>query len=472
MGSRDGSGLRVLQVSSFLRMEKCFRIFFLLPFLLGGCGNGGSSNDIVAPNIQDVPTFSWSFSLPEEEGMDPDKLEEVLQYVFDDDFNTQGLMVVRNGKIVVEKYQGISDSTISGLLSVFSDENLLSWGTGLSYDDFQNIFGDKDKDSLATSWSSAKSITSSLIGIAIEQGFIDSVNEYASSYLPDWIGTDKENSITIKNILEMRSSLKCPPGGNGGSSIYFQEDQLTPSKDRDFNPDISEANPPYFNNWVYCNADTMLLGEILQNATGKSVQEFGDYYLFSKVGMSVDWWKDGQGNYLAYCCIDMTTRDFARFGLLWQNEGFWDGEKIISSEWITESLSSGINIDWSDTTFYNYQWYTHNKFTDDDDSIEVYGFGAKGYNTNNIWIIPSYDLIIVRNSLYHRHIKVGTEAVRTGNINDWVDENDRDKANYHLTLYPGNLALIGGQVYLFDNSNVHLFNSEAMVKALIESITN
>ena len=48
MGSRDGSGLRVLQVSSFLRMEKCFRISFLLPFLLGGCGNGGSSNDIVA----------------------------------------------------------------------------------------------------------------------------------------------------------------------------------------------------------------------------------------------------------------------------------------------------------------------------------------------------------------------------------------------------------------------------------------
>ena len=122
-------------------MEKCFRIFFLLPFLLGGCGNGGSSNDIVAPNIQDVPTFSWSFSLPEEEGMDPDKLEEVLQYVFDDDFNTQGLMVVRNGKIVVEKYQGISDSTISGLLSVFSDENLLSWGTGLTQDDLKDIFG-------------------------------------------------------------------------------------------------------------------------------------------------------------------------------------------------------------------------------------------------------------------------------------------------------------------------------------------
>ena len=152
--------------------------------------------------------------------------------------------------------------------------------------------------------------------------------------------------------------------------------------------------------------------------------------------------------------------------------GFWGGEQIIPPGWIAESLSSKINIDWSETTFYNYQWYTHNKFTDTDDSIEVHGFGTKGYNTNNIWIIPSYNLIIVRNSLYHRHIPVGTEAIRTGDISDWVDESYRDQANYHLTLYPGNLALVGGQPYLFDFSNVHIFNSEKMVKDIIESINN
>jgi CubicO group peptidase (beta-lactamase class C family) len=453
-------------------LKKSFRNLFILSFLLNGCGNSGSSNEIATPNSKEIALFSWSFSSPQEEGMDSDKLKKALEYAFDDDFSTQGLIVVRNGKVVIEQYQDISDSTISGLLSVFSDKEILSWGTGLTQDDLKDIFGNKDKDSLATSWSSAKSITSTLIGIAIEEGFIDSVDEYASRYLPDWIGTDKENSVTIKNLLEMRSLLKCPQGGNGGSSIYYQEDQLAPSKERNFDQDISEANPPYFNNWVYCNADTMLLGEILLNATGKSVQEFGDYYLFSKVGMTVDWWKDGKGNYLAYCCVDMTTRDFAKFGLLWSNAGFWGGEQIIPPGWIAESLSSKINIDWSETTFYNYQWYTHNKFTDTDDSIEVHGFGTKGYNTNNIWIIPSYNLIIVRNSLYHRHIPVGTEAIRTGDISDWVDESYRDQANYHLTLYPGNLALVGGQPYLFDFSNVHLFNSEKMVKDIIESINN
>ena len=75
-------------------------------------------------------------------------------------------------------------------------------------------------------------------------------------------------------------------------SIYYQEDQLTPSIERDFNQDLPE------NGWVYCNADTMILGEVLLNATGFDAMEFGDRYLFSKIGMTADWWRDGKNNYL------------------------------------------------------------------------------------------------------------------------------------------------------------------------------
>ena len=103
-------------------MKKSFRNLFILSFLLNGCGNSGSSNEIVTANSNEISPFSWSLSSPQEEGMDSDKLENVLEYVFDDDFSTQGLIVVRNGKIVIEKYQDISDSTISGLLTVFSDK--------------------------------------------------------------------------------------------------------------------------------------------------------------------------------------------------------------------------------------------------------------------------------------------------------------------------------------------------------------
>ena len=422
---------------------------------LYGCGGSGSSPEMPEPSPVQSPNFYWEVSTPEEQGMDPNKVQEIVEYVLDDDFSTQGLIVVRGDKIVVEQYKGISESTLSGLQSVYRDN-----GWDFDIDEWRNKWGTRDQYSPATSWSAAKSFTSSLIGIAIEKGFIDSVDEYASTYLPNWTGTDKENSVMIKDILEMRSRLQCPPGNFGGSSIYYQEDQLTPSIDRGFNQDLPE------NGWVYCNADTMNLGEVLLNATGFDAMEFGERYLFSKIGMTVDWWRDGENNYLTYCCLDTTTRDFARFGLLWLNQGLWEGEQIISSTWIEESLKPAAKVDWSETVEYGYQWYMHDGFTVGEDFLDVFAFGAKGYSTNYITIVPSYDLVIVRNSLYSRNINVGTESIRTGDLND------PDNANYHRTLYPGNLLLRGGQYYLLDSSNVNFFNSEAMAKGFIESITD
>ena len=78
-------------------MKKSRRNLFILSFLLNGCGNSGSSNEIATPNSKEVALFSWSFSSPQEEGMDSYKLEKALEYVFDDDFSTQGLIIVRNG---------------------------------------------------------------------------------------------------------------------------------------------------------------------------------------------------------------------------------------------------------------------------------------------------------------------------------------------------------------------------------------
>ena len=241
---------------------------------LYGCGGSGSSPEMPEPSLVQPPSFYWEVSTPEEQGMDPNKVQEIVEYVLDDDFSTQGLIVVRGDKIVVEEYRGISESTLSGLQSVYSDN-----GWDFDIDEWRNKWGTRDQYSPATSWSAAKSFTSSLIGIAIEKGFIDSVDEYASTYLPNWTGTDKENSVMTKDILEMRSRLQCPPGNFGGSSIYYQEDQLTPSIDRGFNQDLPE------NGWVYCNADTMILGEVLLNATGFDAMEFGDRYLFSKIGI-------------------------------------------------------------------------------------------------------------------------------------------------------------------------------------------
>ena len=84
----------------------------------------------------------------------------------------------------------------------------------------------------------------------------------------------------------------------------------------------------------------MVLGEILYRATGQDLQTYADLHLFSKIGMQAQWWRDNQGtsqvdgNYLAYCCLDATPRDFARFGQLLLNNGVWDNEQVIPSAYI------------------------------------------------------------------------------------------------------------------------------------------
>ena len=130
---------------------------------LYGCGGSGSSPEMPEPSPVQPPSFYWEVSTPEEQGMDPNKVQEIVEYVLDDDFSTQGLIVVRGNKIVVEEYRGISESTLSGLQSVYSDN-----GWDFDIDEWRNKWGTRDQYSPATSWSAAKSFTSSLIGIAIE----------------------------------------------------------------------------------------------------------------------------------------------------------------------------------------------------------------------------------------------------------------------------------------------------------------
>ena len=81
-------------------------------------------------------------------------------------------------------------------------------------------------------------------------------------------------------------------------------------------------------NYEYNNCDTMVLGEILFRATGKNIETYADINLFSKIGMDAEWWQDNSadGNYLSFCCIDATIRDFAKFGQLLLNNGMLDGE--------------------------------------------------------------------------------------------------------------------------------------------------
>ena len=456
------------------------RIFFLFKFLalstfLSSCGSGSNqsstpSNDLAqseAINEDESSSFFWEVVDPEEAGFDAEALENAFEYAFDERFNTQALLIVRGGKIVAEKYSGISQANIDGLVELFSE--VRGWGSSLSREDWQERYGLRDQFSLATSWSTAKSVASTLIGIAIAEDFIDSVDQPASDFLPNWLGTDKEGRVSIRDILTMKSGLQCPDGPNGGE-IYNEENQLDVAINRVLELSTAEPDEKKDSAWVYCNADSMLLGEIIENATGYSAYEFGDRFLFAPLGMRVDWWRDTANNYLTYCCIDAISRDFARFGLLWLSKGVWEGQNLFSEKFFDAALSQSDIAFEQDNLGYGFQWYIQSLFNDDNETIRELSFGTKGFHMNNIWLFPDLDLVVVRNSLYHRVLDAIDDTVRTGDLELLFQGEDMD-VNVHATLAPYNAMLIRGQFYPYNTDNgVKSLSEDKLISDIIKSI--
>ena len=352
-------------------------LFFILA-TLASCGGSDSSSvavDIVAPseptNLPDTSTYpgvSWDTYEPADVNMSETGLKQALDYAFKSTRNTQGVVIVRHGVIVAERYtNGASEN------------------------------------SLATSWSTGKSFASALNGIAIDQGYIDSIDVPAENYLAPWVNTDKE-AISVRAILEMRTGLA--EATDGDANIYTSGgdtgDQLAYALNR------APETTPRTDNWAYQNTDSMLLAGILEAATGQNVLDYADMQLFSRIGINAEWWTDELGHAMTYCCIDTTSRDFARFGLLYARDGRWLDDQIVSPNWVTESTTVP---EGTSNPYYGLQWWVE----------PSYGyFYSAGLHQNNIYVYPQYDLVIVRNSIYER---VGADTIRSEN-------------NYHSTLPP------------------------------------
>ena len=361
------------------KIVKNFLLLFISSLILIDCGGGGGSSSSEEPPIVQLPNFNvntwpgsiWQVADPARANMDNSKLQQALDYAFVENRNTQAVVVIRHGVIVAEKY---------------SD--------------------DKNRFSLATSWSTAKSFTSALIGMVIDQGLISSVDDKACLYLSDWdcdevvclsLDCPKARSeISIRDLLEMRSGLE--DENIGGLSIYSSaDDQLFFALNR-------LAVKTRGTEFLYSNSDSMILSGILENATGMTVKELAERDLFSTIGMTGDWWSDKEGHTMTYCCIDATSRDFARFGLLFARNGMWQDTQVITQEWVTESTSPAEGL-----SYYGLHWWVYPVSMVSSGKANM--FAAQGLHTNDIWINQPLDLVVVRNSDFTRY---GTDSIRTG----------------------------------------------------------
>jgi CubicO group peptidase (beta-lactamase class C family) len=254
---------------------------------------------------------------------------------------------------------------------------------------YERYFDGYDESSLNTSFSMAKSYASALVGIAIDEGYIKSVNEPITNYIPELLKKDKRfESITIRNLLTMSSGIKYEEGGDlpwseeaDDTKTYYSTDL----RELALNCRLEGEPGEYFE---YNNYNPLLVGLILERATGMSVSRYLQEKLWKPMGMEADgsWSLDStqSGFEKMESGVNARARDFGRFGMLFAGEG----RQLISRGWVEESTRADTRTDPS--LEYQYFWWVN---TPDDKTSH---FSARGKYGQYIYVAPEKDLVIVR----------------------------------------------------------------------------
>ena len=319
-----------------------------------------------ADNPYTYPKSKNPFTLPSEFSCGGDKMNSVD---FMKDSRATGLMVIQNDTVVFEQYyQGNQDTT-------------------------KNI-----------SWSMAKSFLSALIGIAVHEGLIKSLDQTVDEYCPILKGSGYEG-VTIKNTLQMSTGI----GFNEDYGDFFSDINrwgrgFAMGKSQDeFAATLKNERPQgTYNHYVSIN--THVLGMVLTKATGKSVTAYMQEKFWTPMGMQDDAYYVVDKNKMegVLGLLNATLRDYAKMGSLYLNEGKFNGKQIVSADWVRSSvtpdaphLMPGENNVSTNIYGYGYQWWIP--------ASDEGEFMAQGVYNQNIYINPTTKTVIVKLSANDRY---------------------------------------------------------------------
>ncbi|MFW9969906.1 MAG: serine hydrolase domain-containing protein [Candidatus Odinarchaeota archaeon] len=304
------------------------------------------------------PTINWTTSSPEMQGVDSQKLNEMDNLIQSSTirFNIDSLLIIRNGYLIYETYP----STI------------------FDADDTHHLF------------SVTKSFTSTLIGIAIDKGYIDNVNDYVLEFFP-YIAIDNMNSwkeeIRIKHLLTMTTGLQWSDTINFDIMWWGSNDSVQYILNQPM------IHPPG-SIWNYNTGASHLLSAILNQVTPNGTLTFAEEFLFNPLGITdYVWYVDSQGIPNGGALLYLKPRDMAKLGYLYLMGGQWENQQIVSREWTIQASKPSILFPSFDgpLTGYGYQWWGL-----------FWGkvFAARGSYQQNIFIIPDLDIIVVTTGSY------------------------------------------------------------------------
>ena len=316
---------------------------------------------------ENCKAYEWQNADPSSVGMDLEKLSEIEPTIMSKHKNINGMVVLRKGNIVFEKYYN-----------------------GHNSDDTFHVA------------SVTKSIISALIGIAIDKGYIKNIDQKVLDFFPEYAPDPAEiqkQAITLRHLLTMTAPYPFKNWNEPLERLCRQNNWIKYTLD-------GLGNGGKIGDFKYSSAGAHLLSAIITRATGKCAREFANKYLFRPIGMKEipdfemkafgfedlfgknmrGWVKDRNGNSTGGWGITLSPRDMARFGLLYLNDGVYNGNQIISKSWINESIALNASKNVYHSYKYGYLWWLQEDV--------VFTYSAMGAGGNIICCIPEKDLVV------------------------------------------------------------------------------
>ena len=320
----------------------------------------------------------WQTASLDDVGIKKKKLGDLVKQIRRKKYqNIHSLLIIKDGKLVFEEY-------FDGYL----------WDP--EYDRFRGKYTNFDLYTKHNVMSVAKVFTSALVGIAIDHGFIQSVDEklfpFFSKYAP--LKNERKNNITLEHLLTMTSGLQwnewdvpISDERNDIRQLFIVSDPIKYILAKS----VVHEPGTY---WYYSGGDVTLLGEVIRETTDLRIDDFAEQYLFKPLGIEeYEWGKLNPDIIHASGHLYLSPRNMAKFGYLILNNGVWNSRRIISEKWIKKTTSEYIAIPgraWEGDRF-GYQWWLK---TYPGDSTTIEAFVRSGWGGQAIILFPKFDMVV------------------------------------------------------------------------------
>lgn len=306
-------------------------------------------------------------------------------------FNLPDSFAIQNRVFNTQQYL---DSSFTTGFMVIQDDSLA----------FEDYYLGNSPSTRHIAWSMSKSFVSALVGIAIDEGYIKTIQETVDVYLPELKGSGYEG-VRIKDILQMSTGVKFNEDyadfysdiNNWGRKFAWGSSQNTFAASLE-----NEHQPGTYNHYVSIN--THVLGMLIVKTTGRNLSDYLQEKIWQKIGMEFNgyWLMDNYGMEMALGGLNASLRDFAKLGQLYLQDGFWNGEEIVPKDWVKASITPdaphlmpGKRETSSHLFGYGFQWWIP-----EGDEGE---FMALGVYNQYIYINPMTRTVIVKNSANYRY---------------------------------------------------------------------